>query len=159
MSGRFMTIKRIVIPTITMVIIASQLMGCAAVTQSELLQMINQGDAIEIEVATPINQEQGTESALDWQELASLSTNPDLRKSWDDILMITPTDTGKNGVLYVNAEGNNEPNNTLRVALHNSEFLKYLDSEADSLQLSNAVQGNYADLEENDTTRAFAHVR
>lgn len=155
MSGRFMTIKRIVIPTITMVIIASQLMGCAAVTQSELLQMINQGDAIEIEVATPINQEQGTESALDWQELASLSTNPDLRDSWDDILMITPTDTGKNGVLYVNAEGNNEPNNTLRVALHNSEFLKYLDSEADSLQLSNAVQGNYADLEENDTTRAL----
>ena len=155
MSGRFMTIKRIVIPTITMVIIASQLMGCAAVTQSELLQMINQGDAIEIEIATPINQEQGTESALDWQELASLSTNPDLRKSWDDILMITPTDTGKNGVLYVNAEGNNEPNNTLRVALHNSEFLKYLDSEADSLQLSNAVQGNYADLEENDTTRAL----
>lgn len=155
MSGRFMTIKRIVIPTITMVIIASQLMGCAAVTQSELLQMINQGDAIEIEIATPLNQEQGTESALDWQELASLSTNPDLRDSWDDILMITPTDTGKNGVLYVNAEGNNEPNNTLRVALHNSEFLKYLDSEADSLQLSNAVQGNYADLEENDTTRAL----
>ncbi len=138
-----------------MVIIASQLMGCAAVTQSELLQMINQGDAIEIEVATPINQEQGTESALDWQELASLSTNPDLRKSWDDIIMITPTDTGKNGVLYVNAGGNNEPNNTLRVALHNSEFLKYLDSEADSLQLSNAVQGNYADLEENDTARAL----
>ena len=155
MSGRFMTIKRIVIPTITMVIIASQLMGCAAVSQSELLQMINQGDAIEIEIATPINQEQGTESALDWQELASLSTNPDLRDSWDDILMITPTDTGKNGVLYVNAEGNNEPNNTLRVALHNSEFLKYLDSEADSLQLSNAVQGNYADLEENDTARAL----
>lgn len=155
MSGRFMTIKRIVIPTITMVIIASQLMGCAAVSQSELLQMINQGDAIEIEVATPINQEQGTESALDWQELASLSTNQALRDSWDDILMITLTDTGKNGVLYVNAEGNNEPNNTLRVALHNSEFLKYLDSEADSLQLSNAVQGNYADLEENDTTRAL----
>lgn len=155
MSGRFMNIKRIVIPTITMVIIASQLMGCAAVSQSELLQMINQGDAIEIEVATPINQEQGTESALDWQELASLSTNPDLRKSWDDILMITLTDTGKNGVLYVDVEGNNEPNNTLRVALHNSEFLKCLDSEANSLQLSNAVQGNYADLEENDTARAL----
>lgn len=155
MSGRFMNIKRIVIPTITMVIIASQLMGCAAVSQSELLQMINQGDAIEIEVATPINQEQGTESALDWQELASLTTNDTLRDSWDDILMITPTDTGKNGVLYVNVEGNNEPNNTLRVALHNSEFLKYLDSEADSLQLSNAVQGNYADLEENDTARAL----
>lgn len=138
-----------------MVIIASQLMGCAAVSQSELLQMINQGDAIEIEVATPINQEQGTESAIDWQELASLSTNPDLRDSWDDILMITPTDTGKNGVLYVNVDGNNEPNNTLRVALHNSEFLKYLDSEADSLQLSNAVQGNYADLDDTATAKAL----
>lgn len=155
MSGRFMNIKRIVIPTITMVIIASQLMGCAAVSQSELLQMINQGDAIEIEVATPINQEQGTESAIDWQELASLSTNPDLRDSWDDILMITPTDTGKNGVLYVDVEGNNEPNNTLRVALHNSEFLKYLDSEADSLKLSNAVQGNYADLDDTTTAKAL----
>lgn len=155
MSGRFMTIKRIVIPTITMVIIASQLMGCAAVSQSELLQMINQGDAIEIEIATPINQEQGTESAIDWQELASLATNPDLRKSWDDILMITLTDTGKNGVLYVNVDGNNEPNNTLRVALHNSEFLKYLDSEADSLKLSNAVQGNYADLDDTATAKAL----
>lgn len=155
MSGRFMNIKRIVIPTITMVIIASQLMGCAAVSQSELLQMINQGDAIEIEVATPINQEQGTESAIDWQELASLSTNDTLRDSWDDILMITPTDTGKNGVLYVDVEGNNEPNNTLRVALHNSEFLKYLDSEADSLKLSNAVQGNYADLDDTTTTKAL----
>lgn len=155
MSGRFMNIKRIVIPTITMVIIASQLMGCAAVSQSELLQMINQGDAIEIEIATPINQEQGTESAIDWQELASLTTNPDLRDSWDDILMITPTDTGKNGVLYVDVDGNNEPNNTLRVALHNSEFLKYLDSEADSLQLSNAVQGNYADLEDTTTAKAL----
>lgn len=155
MSGRFMNIKRIVIPTITMVIIASQLMGCAAVSQSELLQMINQGDAIEIEVATPINQEQGTESAIDWQELASLTTNPDLRDSWDDILMITPTDTGKNGVLYVNVDGNNEPNNTLRVALHNSEFLKYLDSEADSLKLSNAVLGNYADLDDTTTAKAL----
>lgn len=155
MSGRFMNIKRIVIPTITMVIIASQLMGCAAVSQSELLQMINQGDAIEIEVATPINQEQGTESAIDWQELASLTTNDTLRDSWDDILMITPTDTGKNGVLYVDVEGNNEPNNTLRVALHNSEFLKYLDGEADSLKLSNAVQGNYADLDDTTTAKAL----
>ncbi len=152
MSGRFMHIKRIVIPTITMVIIASQLMGCAAASQSELLQMINQGDAIEIEIATPINEEQGTESALDWEELALLTTNPDLRKSWDSILNITTTDTGKNGVLYVDADGNNEPNNTLRVALHNREFLKYLDSETDTLTLAEAVQNNYADLESSDST-------
>jgi len=114
--------------------------------------MINQGDAIEIEIATPINQEQGTESALDWEELALLTTNPDLRKSWDSTLNITTTDTGKNGVLYVDVDGNNEPNNTLRVALHNREFLKYLDSETDALTLAEAVQNNYADLESTDST-------
>lgn len=137
-----------------MVIIASQLMGCAAASQSELLQMINQGDAIEIEIATPKSQEQGEESALEWEQLALLQTNPDLRKSWDDTLNITPTDTGKNGVLYVNAEGNNEPNNTLRVALHNREFLKYLDSETDTLKLAEAVQNNYVDMDTDDTMKA-----
>lgn len=158
MSGRFMHIKRIVIPTITMVIIASQLMGCAAASQSELLQMINQGDAIEIEIATPINEEQGTESALDWEELALLTTNPDLRKSWDSTLNITTTDTGKNGVLYVDVDGNNEPNNTLRVALHNREFLKYLDSETDTLTLAEAAQNNYADLESTDSTEKAIYM-
>lgn len=137
-----------------MVIIASQLMGCAAASQSELLQMINQGDAIEIEIATPKNQEQGEEFAIDWEELALLTTNPDLRKSWDSLLNITATDTGKNGVLYVDAEGNNEPNNTLRVALHNREFLKYLDSESDTLKLAEAVAGNYVDIESDDTMKS-----
>lgn len=154
MSGKFMSIKRIIIPTITMVIIASQLMGCAAASQSELLQMINQGDAIEIEIATPKNQEQGEESAIDWEELALLTTNPDLRKSWDSLLNITATDTGKNGILYVDAEGNNEPNNTLRVALHNREFLKYLDSESDTLKLAEAVASNYVDIESDDTMKS-----
>lgn len=154
MNIRFMNVRKIIIPTITMVIIASQLMGCAAASQSELLQMINQGDAIEIEIATPKNQEQGEESALEWEQLALLTTNPDLRKSWDDTLNITPTDAGKNGVLYVNAEGNNEPNNTLRVALHNREFLKYLDSESDTLKLAEAVQNNYVDMDTDNATKA-----
>lgn len=35
MSGKFMRVKRFIIPTLTAVIIASQLMGCAAMTQSE----------------------------------------------------------------------------------------------------------------------------
>lgn len=39
MHEKFMKIRRLVIPTITMVIIASQLMGCAAVSKSELLSI------------------------------------------------------------------------------------------------------------------------
>ena len=156
MSGKFMNIKRFTIPTITLAIIASQLMGCAAVSQSELLQMINNAEEIEIEIATPINQEQGTEQQLDWTELAQLQTNPELRKAWDDILNITITDTGKNGMLYVNEQGDNENNNTLRIALHNRAFQKALfEEEATQLKLAEASYNQYVDLDEEDTTKAL----
>ena len=90
MSGKFMSVKRIIVPTITLCIIASQLLGCGAVSQSELLSMINQGDQIEIEVAAPVfaESEQGTQSTLSWVELGLLDTNPTMRKDWDDILQI-----------------------------------------------------------------------
>ena len=156
MSGKFMKIKRYVIPTITMVIIASQLMGCAAASQSELLQMINQGDAIEIEVAAPAfaEAEQGEESSILWEQLALLTTNPELRKDLDNTLGITVTDTGKNGVLYVNANGDNEPNNTLHVALHNRAFSKMFDDENSMLEMSSAGLNNYADIEVDETEKA-----
>lgn len=156
MSGKFMNIKRFTIPTITLAIIASQLMGCAAVSQSELLQMINNAEEIEIEIATPINQEQGTEQTLLWEVLASLQTNETLRKQWDDILGITLNDTGKNGMLYVNAEGNHENNNTLRIALHNRAFQKALfEEEATQMELVNAALSQYVDLEEDQTDKAL----
>lgn len=110
MSGKFMKVKKIIIPTITLVLIASQLMGCAAASQDELLSMIDAGDSIEIEVATPAfaEAEQGEESSLLWEQLALLSTNPAMRKAWDSTLGITNTDTGKNGMLYVDVDGKNE---------------------------------------------------
>ena len=154
MSGKFMNIKRIIIPTITMVIIASQLMGCAAANQNELLQMLQQGEAIEIEVATPVNQEEGTESSIIWEQLALLETNETLRSSWDDLLGITVTDTGKNGMLYVDAEGNNVNNNTLRMALHNRELAKLFEDENSMLELSNGVQKQYADIDVDETEKA-----
>lgn len=159
MSGKFMKIKRIVIPTLTMVIIASQLFGCAAASQSELLQMLNKGDQIEIEVALPAFAEdtQGTLTPLLWEQLALLTTNPELRNAWDDILGITVTDTGKNGILYVNAEGENEPNNTLRVAMHNKDFSTLLSDteELSQLELSNAVLSQYVDIEADEIDKAI----
>ena len=148
-----MKIKRIMIPTISAVIMASQLMGCAAVSQSELLSMINRGDNIEIEVAVPVfaEQEQGTEAELTWEVLASLDTVKELRKEWDNSLLISMTDTGKNGVLYVNALGENENNNTLRQALHNREFTKQLGDKAAMKELSGAVRKQYADIDETDS--------
>lgn len=150
-----MKIKKVVIPTITLVMIASQLMGCAAVSQSELLQMINNGQAIEIEVMAPISQEQGTESSILWEQLALLTLNPDLRSNWDDILGIIKTNTEKNGVLYVNEQGENEPNNTLRVALHNRAFLKLIEDEEFTTKLAESAIQNYADLDEDEEETAL----
>ena len=144
-----MKIKRLIIPTLTMVIIASQLMGCAAATKSELLKMIDEGHQIEIEVAIPdfYESEQGEEDTLVWVELAQLETNPTLRSSWDDFLLITRTDTGKNGIFYVNEAGENENNNTLRVALHNREFQKLFENDNTLKGLTDSVVANYADIE------------
>lgn len=156
MSGKFMRVKRFIIPTLTAVIIASQLMGCAAMTQSELLQAINNGDQIEIEVIEPgfVEDEQGQETALSWTELASLTTNADLRSGWDDTLGIIRTDEGKNGVFYVNEAGDNENNNTLKVVMHNRAFVQSLENEDSMTALADASLKNYADIEDNETMKA-----
>ena len=118
MSGKFMRIKKLILPTLTMVIIASQLMGCAATNESELLQMLNTGQQIEIEIATPISEEQGEEKTLDWIQLDQLSTYANFRKSLDDIMKITRFgDNSKNGICYIGLDGQQEGNNTLYNAL------------------------------------------
>lgn len=156
MNERHMKVKKIVIPTLTMVIIASQLLGCGAVSQSELLQMINNGDMIEIEIAVPKNVTETDETLLNWIILASLTTNPDLRKSWDNTLKITSSTDGKNGVLYVNVDGDYEPNNTLRVALHNREFIKALEDKTIAEALANAATLAYTDIDaEENPDKAF----
>ena len=156
MDEKYMKIKKLTIPTITMVIIASQLLGCNAVSQSELLQMINNGDMIEIEVAVPQNVTETDETLLNWIILASLTTNPDLRKEWDNKLNILVSEDSKNGVLYVNTDGKNEPNNTLRVALHNREFIKALEDKTIAEALANAAELAYTDIDaEENQDKAF----
>lgn len=152
-----MKVKKVVIPTITLVLIASQLMGCAAASQDELLSMIDAGDSIEIEVAAPAfaEAEQGEESSLLWEQLALLSTNPAMRKAWDSTLGITNTDTGKNGMLYVDVDGKNENNNTLRVALHNREFQKALENDSTVKKLAESAMENYTDLDTDEEGKAL----
>ena len=160
MNKKFMRIKRMVIPVITLTIVASQLMGCAAVSQSELLSMINRGESIEIEVAVPAfaEQEQGIEPEISWEALASLDTIKDLRKSWDNELLTSTTATGKNGMLYVNGLGENENNNTLRQALHNREFIRKLDDKAAMAKLAEAVRKQYADMDETDSDKKAVYM-
>lgn len=147
MSGKFMSVKKIVIPTLTLAIIASQLMGCAALSKSELLTLLEQGDNIEIEVATPINQEQGTEQKLDWIQLDQLQTVPELRKSLDDIFKIVYQNNTKNGVFYVDLEGNQNGNNTLYNTFMNNKFRTYWNDDKVLSQVAEAALSTYVDVD------------
>jgi len=134
------------------------LTGCG---ESDLLKGINNGQEIEIEVASPDFEqaEQGTESQLLWEQLASLETNETLRKAWDSVLKVTVTETGKNGPLYVNVKGENENNNTLAVALHNRAFAKLFETEEGVASLAEGALNNYVDLDaENEYKAALMGV-
>ena len=149
MSGKFLKIKKMVIPMITMVIIASQLMGCASASSKEFLDLLNKGEAIEIEVAVPESIEEGTEKALEWVQLDQLSTYPEFRRAMDDALFITNFgEDSKNGILYVDLEGNHEGNNTLYNAFMNNAFREnYWENEEVQKQVQEAVLEVYADVE------------
>ncbi len=161
MSGKFMNVKKVILPMLTVLIITSQLLGCSSVSKSEMQYLLEQGTEVELTIAThqsdtgDIAADQ-SEAKLLWKQLASLETSPEIRKAWDDTLSITLTDTGKNGMLYVDAEGNNENNNTLRVALHNREFQKAIAEDSFYfIELSQAVMSQYADIDAEDYSKAL----
>jgi len=51
MAARFLKLKKLVIPMISLIILASQLSGCAVLESREMLSMINKGQSITLEVA------------------------------------------------------------------------------------------------------------
>ena len=159
MNEKFMKIKRIAIPAITMIIIASQLFGCAATTQDETLNLIQNNEMIEIEIAVPKEEEQGTQSALTWEILAKLDTYQDtLREPMESILGIT-TDPEmywiKHGMLYEDNKGNSVQNNTLKGALQNSDFRAAVDNDEIISKLSEAACNTFVDLEADEEMTNF----
>ena len=156
MSGKFMSVRKIVIPTITLIVLTSQLMGCSSVSKSEFVQMVNNSEAIEIEVATPSAEaEQGKTIELNWTQLDQLQTQPTLRKSMDTLFKIVPYgDNSKNGVFYINLEGNQEGNNTLYNTFANSAFRKAWTDEETQESLASLATENYADIEVDNISEA-----
>lgn len=185
MAERFMKIRRIVIPTLTLIIMASQFMGCAATTQEETLNMLHNNKEIEVEVADLDDEytDTGTEGSsttskkdqansrkepeIEWTELASLNTVPEIREAWDTAAGIQKTDKGKEGMFYTNSKGENDNNNTLMQAMNNNGTLKsYADlnyrervnTDPRSLEpilaireyLAKPVMDNYIDIDDAD---------
>ena len=158
MSGKFMNVKRIIIPTLTMIIITSQLMGCASVSQDEALNLLRQGDQIEIEIATPKDTVEAEKDTLPWEQLASLSTYSAFRSAFDTALGVVPTsDSSKNGIVYINLAGDQDGNNTLYNAMMNRKFYSnYWENDAVQFEVQKALASQFTDVDEDTITARYA---
>ena len=149
MSGRFMRTKKICIPVLTLLVIVSQLTGCAGSTSDELFKMLQTNQSITIEINEPKSMEQGTEREVDWTILAHLNTYSDLRFAVDDFLGITPFgDNGKSGVIYVDLEGKHTDNSTLYNAFMNKKFVeRAFENEKFNRVLAEEAMKIYVDVD------------
>ena len=139
--------KKTVISTLTAIMITSQLIGCSSVSDEEIAQ-IGVNEVIVIETATPV-----------WKELASLDTHEEFRIAFDDELGITAFgDHGKNGVVYVDLEGNHTNNSTFYYAMMNKQFRALLEDKDTHKKLSEAVGSVYTDDEEEDIKLAYINA-
>ena len=147
--------KRKEIITTLGISVISTLSACGS-NDMQTESMINEGDTIEIEIAVPENLVDADENTLAWIILASLTSQEGMRAQWDDTLKVTLTADGKNGCLYVDADGKNENNNTLRVVLHNRAFLTMLEDPDVMSALAQAADVAYTDIDSTENAdKAF----
>ena len=162
MSGKYMKIKRVIIPTITMVIIASQLFGCASTTKQEAYDMMRETEQIELEYAVPdydSNAEESKVELLPWLQLSSLETHPELRSAFEEYVGVTGTTGNKEGTLYTNPLTTQADQNiTLLLAIKNSQFRGYFMMPDDLTKLGEIASENYTDVEADDINAPYATI-
>lgn len=157
-----MKIKRVIIPTITMVIIASQLFGCASTTKQEAYDMMRETEQIELEYAVPdydSNTEESKVELLPWLQLSSLETHPELRSAFEEYVGVTGTTGNKEGILYTNSGDMTDQNNTLFMALGNTTFMNdYIRNEEKQSKIEDIANNEYTDIEENQSIPAVINA-
>ena len=98
------------------------LTGC-----SSLKKEMQEASANNIDIKLTVEGETNTKerNKIEWTELDQLTTHKSLRKEWDEATKIVKFDMGsKNGVMFVDLEGNWAGNNTLYNVFQNKEFVK-----------------------------------
>lgn len=158
-----MKIKRVILPTITMVIIASQLFGCASTTKQEAYDMMRETEQIELEYAVPdydSNAEESKVELLPWLQLSSLETHPELRSAFEELVGVTTEEDGtKSGIVYTDENGDRNQNNTLFNALGNTSFTINCIRDAEQIEKLEEIANNeYVDIEENQGVSAVINA-
>lgn len=163
MSGKYMKIKRVIIPTITMLVIASQLFGCASASKKDAYNMLQESTEIELEYAVPdydSNTEESKVELLPWLQLSSLETHPELRTAFEELIGVTTEEDGtKSGIVYTDENGDRNQNNTLFNALGNTSFTINCIRDAEQIEKLEEIANNeYTDIEENQSIPAVINA-
>lgn len=161
MSGKYMKIKRVIIPTLTMVLLSSMLLGCSAATEEETYDILQQSTEIEPEYAAPEydTAEDSQVKTLPWIQLSSLETHPELRAAFEELLGVTGTTGDKSGIIYTNSVDMTEQNNTLVIALGNTNFMNdYIRNDAQQSKIEEIANAEYTDLEDNQGVAAVINA-
>ena len=150
-----MKIKRVIIPTITMVIIASQLFGCSSASKQEAYDMLQETEEIELEYAVPETVDQEQIASLDWIELGSLTTYSSLRAEWDNILGVTGTTGNKEGIFYMGYSGPTQ-DSFLAQVIQLQAFVDEASNESTYNALVDAVRNNFVDSDDLTDDQLFS---
>lgn len=157
-----MKIKRVIIPTLTMVMISSMLFGVTACGKKDTYNMLQESTEIELEYAVPdydSNAEESKVELLPWLQLSSLETHPELRAAFEEYVGVTGTTGNKEGILYTNPLTTQADQNiTLLLAIKNSQFRGYLVSPDELAKLGEIAAENYTDIDVDDVNAPYATI-
>lgn len=139
----------------TLIIMASQLVGCAVVESKEMVKMIDAGEEVVLELAQPsysvvVQGEQKED--IEWIELDQLKTyNDGFRQGFDEVFNINIVTergiNGKSGCLFVDETGDRNGNTTLEDALRNKVFVtKYWEDHKVRSRMAELANEVYGDI-------------
>jgi hypothetical protein len=136
----------------------------AVSTETEIVASAETGtteETTETETAETADADQ-PEQVLDWTQLGELTTHPELRSSFEELLGITTNEDGtKYGVLYTNAANTDHEvqNNTLLDAIVNTNFITtYASSEDNMKTIEDIANSEYTDIEDNQGVAAVINA-
>ncbi|WP_101909245.1 hypothetical protein [Marasmitruncus massiliensis] len=158
MTTREINMVKRIVPLILLVLLAGQLSGCALMPSSDLVELIDSGDNIAVEVIAPssykvqdiLGQQVDT---FEWIQLDKLKTyNEAFRLDFDDIfytvIISENGEGGKNGCLFVGKDGKRNGNSTLEDGLRNKVFQeKYWSKDETKRALRKIASEAYADID------------
>ncbi|MBU3209296.1 hypothetical protein KPL28_06560 [Clostridium algidicarnis] len=166
MWGKVMSKKRVIISVvsliilISLIILVSKLTGYSNASSKEMVKMIDNGETITLNLASPsydIKEKGEQQEEIEWVQLDQLKTfNQGFRQEFDELFNINIVTekgvNGKSGCLYVDEAGDRDGNTTLEDAFRNKTFVtKYWDSsevKGKLIKLGNAV---YTDVSSSDS--------